>query len=143
MCCARPRELALAALLVSLHQLAEAAVPVTVGWVIDLAVVSRDSGALLRWLAVVVAVFLVLASSAFVGYWLAARTERMAAHRVRMDVAERVLHPAGGAVAGGEEPGGVDVHLSVRVERIDVPLDAVVVVELPVRDQHHRLRLSV
>jgi putative ABC transport system ATP-binding protein len=94
---ASPRELAVAAFLVSVHQLAEAAVPVTVGWVIDLAVVSRDSGALLRWLAVVVAVFLVLASSAFVGYWLAARTERMAAHRVRMDVAERVLHPAGGA----------------------------------------------
>jgi putative ABC transport system ATP-binding protein len=94
---ASPRELGVAAFLVSVHQLAEAAVPVTVGWVIDLAVVSRDSGALLRWLAVVVAVFLVLASSAFVGYWLAARTERMAAHRVRMDVAERVLHPAGGA----------------------------------------------
>jgi putative ABC transport system ATP-binding protein len=93
---ARPRELGVAAFLVAVHQLAEAAVPVTVGWVIDLAVVSRDSGALLRWLAVVVAVFVVLASSAFVGYWLAARTERMAAHRVRMDVAARVLHPAGG-----------------------------------------------
>jgi putative ABC transport system ATP-binding protein len=94
---ARPGELGVAAFLVAVHQLAEAAVPVTVGWVIDLAVVSRDSGALLRWLAVVVAVFVVLASSAFVGYWLGARTERMAAHRVRMDVAARVLHPAGGA----------------------------------------------
>ncbi|TWF74466.1 putative ABC transport system ATP-binding protein [Pseudonocardia hierapolitana] len=94
---ARPRELAAAALLVSLHQLAEAAVPVTVGWVIDLAVVSRDSGALLRWLVVVGVVFVVLASSAFVGYWLGAYTERMAAHRVRMDMATRVLHPAGGA----------------------------------------------
>jgi putative ABC transport system ATP-binding protein len=94
---ARPRELAAAALLVSLHQLAEAAVPVTVGWVIDLAVVNRDSGALLRWLTVVGAVFVVLASSAFVGYWLGARTERMAAHRIRLDVAARVLHPAGGA----------------------------------------------
>ncbi|WP_246121742.1 ABC transporter ATP-binding protein [Pseudonocardia cypriaca] len=94
---ARPRELGLAAFLVSLHQLAEAAVPVTVGWVIDLAVVSRDSGALLRWLAVVVAVFAVLASSAYFGYFLGARTVRMAAHRMRMDVAARVLHPAGGA----------------------------------------------
>jgi putative ABC transport system ATP-binding protein len=94
---ARPRELATAAVLVSLHQLAEAAVPVTVGWVIDLAVVNRDSGALLRWLAVVVAVFTVLASSAFFGYYLGARTVRMAAHRMRMDVAARVLHPAGGA----------------------------------------------
>jgi putative ABC transport system ATP-binding protein len=94
---ARPRELGLAAFLVSLHQLAEAAVPVTVGWVIDLAVVGRDSGALVRWLAVVVAVFAVLASSAFFGYYLGARSVRMAAHRMRMDVAARVLHPAGGA----------------------------------------------
>jgi putative ABC transport system ATP-binding protein len=94
---ARPRELGAAAFLVAVHQLAEAAVPVTVGWVIDLAVVGRDPESLLRWLAVVVVVFLVLASSAFVGYWLGARTERMAAHRIRMDVAARVLHPAGGA----------------------------------------------
>ncbi|WP_343942814.1 ABC transporter transmembrane domain-containing protein, partial [Pseudonocardia zijingensis] len=94
---ARRRELVLASLLVALHQLAEAAVPVTVGWVIDLAVVHRDSGALLRWLGVVVAVFVVLAGSAWFGYWWGARTERMAAHRVRLDVAARVLHPGGGA----------------------------------------------
>jgi len=94
---ARPRELGLAAFLVAVHQLSEAAVPVVVGWVIDLALVGRDSGALLRWLAVVVAVFAVLAASAFFGYYLGARTVRMAAHRVRMDVAARVLHPAGGA----------------------------------------------
>jgi putative ABC transport system ATP-binding protein len=94
---ARPRALGAAASLVAVHQLAEAAVPVTVGWVIDLALVGRDSGALLRWLAVIVVVFLVLASSAYAGYWLGAYTERMAAHRVRMDVAARVLHPAGGA----------------------------------------------
>ena len=94
---ARPRDLAAGSLLVALHQLAEAAVPVTVGWVIDLAVVGRDPDALVRWLAVVVGVFVVLASSAYVGYWLGARTERMAAHRIRMDVAARVLHPAGGA----------------------------------------------
>jgi putative ABC transport system ATP-binding protein len=94
---ARPRELGLAAFLVSLHQLAEAAVPVTVGWVIDLAIMGRDSGALLRWLGVVVAVFAVLATSALFGYYRGARTERMAAHRIRLDVAERVLHPGGGA----------------------------------------------
>ncbi|HLU54681.1 MAG TPA: ABC transporter ATP-binding protein [Pseudonocardia sp.] len=94
---ARPRDLVVAAVLVSVHQLAEAAVPVAVGWVIDLGVVGRDSGALLRWLGVVTAVFAVLATSAYFGYYLAARTERLAAHRVRMDVVSRVLHPAGGA----------------------------------------------
>jgi putative ABC transport system ATP-binding protein len=94
---ARPGELGVASLLVALHQLAEAAVPVTVGWVIDLAVVSRDSGALLRWLGVVVGVFAVLAGCGYGGYWLARRTEHLAAHRIRMDVVARVLHPAGGA----------------------------------------------
>src|SRR5690606_11501850 len=86
-----------AGLLVALHQLAEAAVTVAVGWVIDLALVNRDSGALLRWLAVVTGVFAVLAASGYGGYWLGRRTEHLAAHRIRMDVVARVLHPAGGA----------------------------------------------
>ncbi|OZM81171.1 ABC transporter ATP-binding protein [Pseudonocardia sp. MH-G8] len=94
---ARPRDLVAASLLVGVHQLAEAAVPVTVGWVIDLAVVTGDTGALLRWLAVVLGVFVVLSTSALGGYWLARRTELLAAHRLRMDVTARVLHPAGGA----------------------------------------------
>ncbi|MHA6625991.1 ABC transporter ATP-binding protein [Pseudonocardia sichuanensis] len=94
---ARPRDLAVASLLVAVHQLAEAAVPVTVGWVIDVAVATGDPVALLRWLAVVLGVFVVLATSALGGYWLARRVELLAAHRIRMDVAARVLHPAGGA----------------------------------------------
>lgn len=91
------RDLVPASLLVACHQLSEAAVPVVVGVVIDLAVSTGDAAALQRWLAVVVGVFLVLATSAYLGYWLTVRTEKQAAHGIRLDVAGRVLHPAGGA----------------------------------------------
>ena len=94
---ARRRDLVVASLLVAGHQLAEAAVPVTVGWAIDLAIGTGDPSALLRWAAVVVGVFVVLAACAYGGYWLVARTERLAAHRIRLDVAARVLDPGGGA----------------------------------------------
>lgn len=94
---ARRRDLVVASLLVAGHQLAEAAVPVTVGWAIDLAIGTGDPSALLRWAGVVVGVFVVLAACAYGGYWLVARTERLAAHRIRLDVATRVLDPGGGA----------------------------------------------
>ena len=91
------RDLVLSSLLVASHQLSEAAVPVVVGVVIDVAVSTGDATALVHWLAVVGGVFVVLATSAFFGYWLAVRTEQRAAHEVRLDVVARVLHPAGGA----------------------------------------------
>ncbi|MBW0091372.1 ABC transporter ATP-binding protein [Pseudonocardia sp. KRD-184] len=91
------RGLAVSSLLVAGHQLSEAAVPVVVGAVIDLAVSTGDAGALLLWSAVVAGVFVVLATSAYYGYWLEVLTGKRAAHEVRMDVTARVLHPAGGA----------------------------------------------
>ncbi|MBC8093682.1 MAG: ABC transporter ATP-binding protein, partial [Pseudonocardia sp.] len=91
------RDLVLSSLLVAGHQLSEAAVPVVVGVVLDLAVSTGDATALARWLTVVAGVFVVLATSAFFGYWLAVRTEKRAAHGIRLDVVSRVLHPAGGA----------------------------------------------
>ncbi len=91
------RDLVPASLLVAGHQLAEAAVPVVVGLVIDLAVATGDGGALLGGSAAVVAVFAVLAGCAYVGYWRAVRAERRAGHGIRLDVAGRVLHPGGGA----------------------------------------------
>ncbi|MCX6467600.1 MAG: ABC transporter ATP-binding protein [Pseudonocardiales bacterium] len=91
------RDVVAASLLVAAHQLSEAAVPVVVGVVIDLAVSTGDAAALLRWLAAVAGVFVVLATSAYFGYWLLVRAEKRAAHAIRLDVAGRVLHPAGGA----------------------------------------------
>ncbi|QJY47285.1 ABC transporter transmembrane domain-containing protein [Pseudonocardia broussonetiae] len=91
------RHLAVSSLLVAGHQLSEAAVPVVVGAVIDLAVSTGDAGALLLWSAVVAGVFVVLATSAYYGYWLEVLAGKRAAHAVRMDVTARVLHPGGGA----------------------------------------------
>lgn len=91
------RDVVAASLLVAGHQLSEAAVPVVVGVVIDLAVSTGDGSALLRGLAAVAAVFVVLATSAYFGYWRTVRTEKQSAHELRMDVTRRVLHPAGGA----------------------------------------------
>jgi len=97
------RGLAVSSLLVSGHQLAEAAVPVVVGVVVDRALGTGSSGALGRWLLVVTVVFGVLAGSAYVGYWVAIRAERRAANAVRLRVAARVLDPSGGAPGGQGE----------------------------------------
>lgn len=91
------RDVVAASLLVAGHQLSEAAVPVVVGVVIDLAVSTGDGAALLRWSAAVAGVFVVLATSAYFGYWLTVRTEKQSAHELRLDITRRVLHPAGGA----------------------------------------------
>ena len=82
------------------HQAGEALVPVVIGVVIDRAVATGDADALMVWLAVLAAVFVVLSFS----YRFAARTaERaayLAAHDVRLDLTRRVLDPRGGAEAG-------------------------------------------
>lgn len=93
----RRRELVASAVLIALLQLSEAAVPVAVGRVIDIAVATGEPGALFGGLVTLACVFLVLATSGFVGGRLAERAERGAAHEIRMDVARRVLDPAGGA----------------------------------------------
>lgn len=93
----RRRDVVAASLLVAGHQLSEAAVPVVVGVVIDLAVSTGDGAALLSGLAAVAGVFVVLAACAWFGYWLTVSTEKESAHAIRLDVAGRVLHPAGGA----------------------------------------------
>lgn len=83
--------------LVAGHQLAEAAVPVVVGLVIDRAVSTGEYGALGRWIGALSGVFVVLAAAGFGGYWLGVRTERRAGHSARMSAVTRVLDPAGGA----------------------------------------------
>ena len=79
------------------HQLSEAAVPVVVGAALDRAVGTGDGSALLLWLAVVVAVFVVLASCGGIGFWLRERAQLRAGREVRVQVSARVLDPAGGA----------------------------------------------
>ncbi len=79
------------------HQLSEAAVPVVVGAALDRAVGTGDGSALLLWLAVVVGVFVVLASCGAIGYLLMDRARLRAGRDVRVRTSARVLDPAGGA----------------------------------------------
>ncbi|SFQ59109.1 putative ABC transport system ATP-binding protein [Amycolatopsis arida] len=95
------RRLVLAATaLAATHQAGEALVPVVIGVVVDQAVATGSVPALLRWLAVLAALFLALST----GYRFAARTAERAAeqagHELRVALTERVLDPRGGAERG-------------------------------------------
>ncbi|WP_305093868.1 ABC transporter ATP-binding protein [Prescottella sp. R16] len=81
--------------LVSLHQLAETAVPITIGVVVDRAVETGDITALLVWLAVLAAVFAVLTSSWRIGARFVVAAIQQEAHRLRVQVAGRILDPRG------------------------------------------------
>ncbi|MFF5932214.1 ABC transporter ATP-binding protein [Streptomyces sp. NPDC012508] len=89
-----------ASLLGMAHQACEALVPVVVGLVIDEAVATGSSGALLRWLLVLAGLFLVLSTCYRNSARLAEGAGESAAHRIRQDLAARVLDPRGGADSG-------------------------------------------
>ncbi|MFJ8076648.1 ABC transporter ATP-binding protein [Streptomyces sp. NPDC096176] len=82
------------------HQACEALVPVVIGLVIDEAVATGSSGALLRWLLVLAVVFLVLSTCYRNSARLTEGAAESAAHRIRQDLAARVLDPRGGADTG-------------------------------------------
>ncbi|MFD3718969.1 ABC transporter ATP-binding protein [Streptomyces sp. NPDC058674] len=94
------RRIAVASCLGMAHQGCEALVPVVIGAVIDQAVATGSSGALLRWLLVLAALFLVLSTC----YRIAARitdgSAEHAAHGLRLTLAAKVLDPRGGADRG-------------------------------------------
>ncbi|MET9509796.1 ABC transporter ATP-binding protein [Streptomyces flavidovirens] len=89
-----------ASLLGMAHQGCEAMVPVVIGVIIDEAVATGSSSALLRLLLVLAALFFVLSTC----YRTAARITdgagERAAHRLRLAIGARVLDPGGGADAG-------------------------------------------
>jgi putative ABC transport system ATP-binding protein len=82
------------------HQAAEALVPVVVGVVIDEAIATGDSERLAVWLVVLAGLFAVLSTAFRIGFRKVVRAEERAAHELRVELAQRVLHPAGGAEAG-------------------------------------------
>jgi len=98
------RDVALGSLLLMAHQAAEALVPVVVGVVIDEAIATGDSGALTWSLVTLAALFAVLSTAFRLGFRMVVRAEERAAHELRVELARRVLHPAGGA-DGGRLPG--------------------------------------
>ncbi|WP_328504272.1 ABC transporter ATP-binding protein/permease [Streptomyces sp. NBC_00457] len=100
------RDVALGSLLGSGHQAGEVLVPVLIGVVIDRAVTDSDTGALLRWLAVLAVVYTGLALSYRYGAWSGDRAAAQAEHDLRITLVRRVLHPRGG-VEEGRLPGAL------------------------------------
>jgi putative ABC transport system ATP-binding protein len=94
------RHVALASVLAAAHQAGEALVPVVIGVVIDRAVTTGSTSALVRWLAVLAVVFVALSVSWRLGARAAERATERAAHDVRVRVTRRVLDPRGGAETG-------------------------------------------
>ncbi|GHH53772.1 ABC transporter ATP-binding protein [Streptomyces candidus] len=96
----RRRQVAAASLLAVGHQGSEAMVPVVIGVVIDDAVATGASGALLRWLLVLAALFFVLSTCYRTSARIAEQAGEQAAHQLRLDLGARVLDPRGGADKG-------------------------------------------
>lgn len=95
----RRRGVVAASLLGMGHQTCEALVPVIVGVIIDEAVAKGSSGTLLRLLALLAVVFAVLSTCYRVGARITEAAGERATHRLRLDLAARVLDPRGGADA--------------------------------------------
>jgi putative ABC transport system ATP-binding protein len=113
------RQLITAAVLLCGHQGGEALVPVLVGVVIDGAVGTGDTGSLLFWLAVLGLDFLALSFSYRFGARRAWLADVRADQRMRHAVADRVLHPAGGAETG-RLPGALTSIAVADAKRVGV-----------------------
>lgn len=87
------------------HDITEALVPVLIGVVIDRAVLPGDLRALLTWLAVFVALFVVLTYSWRIAARVLIRVAGLGAHDLRQRVVRRVLAARG--MAGERRPGEV------------------------------------
>ena len=139
------------------HQACEALVPVVIGLVIDEAVATGSSGALLHWLLVLAALFLVLSTCYRTSARITEAAAQHAAHRIRLGLGARVLDPRGGADAGrlpgvltavatgdAQRVGGVAAALpyamaalaglvisAVALLRVSVPLGLLVLLGVP------------
>ncbi|MFY0406217.1 ABC transporter transmembrane domain-containing protein [Solicola sp. PLA-1-18] len=87
------RRIALGMVLVSLHQLCEAMVPVVIGQVVDRAVAPSDGTALLVGIGAMVVLFAVLTYAWRFGARLIVAAEMHETHLLRVEVARRVLDP--------------------------------------------------
>jgi putative ABC transport system ATP-binding protein len=113
------RHVSVAALFFCGHQAGEALVPVLVGVVIDEAVSTGDPGALAFWLAVTALDFAVLSFSYRWGARRAWLADVRADQRLRHLVADRVLHPGGGAEAG-RLPGALAAIATSDAKRVGI-----------------------
>nr|WP_278312518.1 ABC transporter ATP-binding protein [Lolliginicoccus levis] len=89
------RPLVGATVLVSLHQAAEAAVPIAIGIIVDRAIASGDLRFLVLALAALAALFLVLTYSWRFGARIVVAAVQRESHALRVEVAGRILDPRG------------------------------------------------
>ncbi|GAA2635158.1 ABC transporter ATP-binding protein [Paractinoplanes durhamensis] len=81
--------------LAGLYQICAALVPILIGVIVDRAVTTGDLAALILWISVLVAMYLVLAMSYRFGARHLQRAIAEEGHRLRVEVAGRILHPRG------------------------------------------------
>lgn len=89
------RALAIGTVLVSVHQVAETMVPITIGVIIDRAVVTGDTSALVVSLVALALLFVVLTAAWRTGARFIVRAMQNEAHSLRVEVARRILDPRG------------------------------------------------
>ncbi|MEV4683683.1 ABC transporter ATP-binding protein [Streptomyces kurssanovii] len=113
----RRRHIAGASLLGMTHQACEAMVPVVIGVIIDEAVATGSSGALLARLGLLAALFLVLSTCYRTAARITDAAGEHAAHRIRLDLGAKVLDPRGGADTG-RLPGALTAVATGDAERV-------------------------
>ncbi|MFJ3841540.1 ABC transporter ATP-binding protein [Streptomyces sp. NPDC090054] len=94
------RRVATASALGMAHQGCEALVPVVIGIIIDQAVATGSSGALLRWLIVLAGLFFVLSTCYRISARITDGSAEYAGHGLRLTLGRKVLDPRGGADKG-------------------------------------------
>ncbi|MFC3851091.1 ABC transporter transmembrane domain-containing protein [Corynebacterium hansenii] len=99
-----------AMLLMIVHQVCEALVPVVAGRTVDTAIADGDSAALWRWMLVLAAVFLVLDVAARFGGRLATIAMLSVEHALRMQLTDRIVDRRG--FADGARPPGALLTVS-------------------------------
>ncbi|MET9107943.1 ABC transporter ATP-binding protein [Streptomyces zhihengii] len=85
-----------AMLLAVVWQVGEAAVPVVMGIAIDRALATGDTGQLMLWLGVLMALYITLTMAAKVTNRLTSYAVQLLQHRLRSTLSTAVLHPVGG-----------------------------------------------
>ncbi|GAA4196264.1 ABC transporter ATP-binding protein [Streptosporangium oxazolinicum] len=82
-------------LLISLHQVCEASVPILIGVIVDRATGPGDTGALLWWLAALAALFTALSLAYRHGARTLMRAIAHEAHLLRLELAAKIIDPRG------------------------------------------------
>jgi putative ABC transport system ATP-binding protein len=81
--------------LIGLHQVCEAFVPILIGVIVDRAVAPGDLGALVWWVGVLAALFVLLTTAYRHGARRLMQAIATEGHLLRLDVVAKVLHPRG------------------------------------------------